>query len=33
MWCGRKVLVPNYTHEWEEWQKENNPTCGLMDGD
>ena len=31
-WCEHDVQAPNYTHVWEEEQKEDGPTCGLMDG-
>ena len=31
-WCGHEVQAPNYTHVQEEEQKEDSPTCGLMDG-
>ena len=30
-WCGHKVQAFNYMHVWEEEQKEDGPTCGLMD--
>ena len=26
-----EVQAPNYTHVWEEEEKEDSPTCGLMD--
>ena len=32
IWCGHEVQAPNYTHVQEEEQKEDGPTCGLMDG-
>ena len=31
-WCGHEVQAPNYAHIQEEEQKEDGPTCGLMDG-
>ena len=31
-WCGHKVQASNYTHVWEEEQKKDGPTYGLMDG-
>ena len=32
VWCRHEVQAPNYTHVQEEEQKEDGPTCGLMDG-
>ena len=31
LWCWHEVQAPNYTNVWEEEQKEDGPTCGLMD--
>ena len=30
--CGHEVQAPNYTHVWEEEQKEDDLTYDLMDG-
>ena len=32
LWCWHEVQTPNYTNVWEEEQKKDGPTCGLMDG-
>ena len=31
-WCGHEVQAPHYTNVQEEEQREDGPTCGLMDG-